>query len=306
MSGIFWPIFTFSAIFIFLVLMVYRILAIISLPVHLRWELAPIPHEKGKGHYGGSYLEEYEWWQKPRRRSRIAPIMYMLREISLLRGVWKHNRSLWPFSFSLHAGIYLIIITIFLHIINALFIITDIPLSILNVFQNIASVLAVMGYVLGSLGAIGLFLKRMLDSNLRPFSTFSMYFRLVFLGTVFISGVYAWFDIKNFASETSNFVENLITLDTGVSTSLPLALHIIISLLFIMYLPFTDMIHFIIKHFTYNTVRWNDEPLDEKMGVKLQVLLNQPIAWSASHVKAEGKKSWTDITTEKTNDGKKT
>src|SRR4030042_1622598 len=105
MSGIFWHVFTFSAILLFLVLAIYRVLDIIRKPVHLRWELAPIPHEKGKGKYGGSYLEEYEWWRKPRRHSHIAPIIYMLREIFLMRGVWKNNRSLWPFSSLLHAGI---------------------------------------------------------------------------------------------------------------------------------------------------------------------------------------------------------
>jgi nitrate reductase gamma subunit len=168
MSGIFWPIFVFCTITIFLVVVAYRILAISRLPVHLRWELAPIPHEKGKGGYGGSYLEDYEWWRKPRRRSHVAPIIYMFREIFLLRGVWKNNRALWPFSFSFHVGIYLTIITLLLQIINALFIITSVPLSTLNVFQSIASVLAITGYLLGSLGAIGLILKRALDSNLRP------------------------------------------------------------------------------------------------------------------------------------------
>ena len=114
MSGIVWHIFTFGAIGIFLIVITYRTLAIIRLPVHLRWELAPIPHEKGKGRYGGSYLEEYEWWNKPQHRSRIAPIIYMAKEIFLLRGVWKHNRALWPFTFSLHMGIYLIVGMLFL------------------------------------------------------------------------------------------------------------------------------------------------------------------------------------------------
>jgi len=57
MSGIVWHIFAFGAIRIFLIVITYRTLAIIRLPVHLRWELAPIPHEKGKSRYGGSYLE---------------------------------------------------------------------------------------------------------------------------------------------------------------------------------------------------------------------------------------------------------
>ena len=49
MSGIIWHIFAFGAIAIFLAVAIYRTLAIVRLPIHLRWELAPIPHEKGKG-----------------------------------------------------------------------------------------------------------------------------------------------------------------------------------------------------------------------------------------------------------------
>jgi nitrate reductase gamma subunit len=303
MSGIFWPVFTFSAIFIFLVLVVYRILAIRRMPIHLRWELAPIPHEKGKAKYGGSYLEEYEWWRKPRKHTRIAPIVYMLREIFLMRGVWKNNRSLWPFSYSLHAGIYLVIITLFLHILNALFIITHISVSVLDVFQHIASVTAIVGYMLGSLGSIGLILKRALDSDFKPFSTFSTYFRLVFLGAVFASGLWAWFDAGNYASEMSIFVKNLF-INTGVTLALPASIHIIISWLFVMYLPLTDMLHFIAKYFTYHAVRWNDEPINNQMDEKLKGLLTKPMDWSAPH--AGSGKSWAEIAAGKTDNAKKT
>ena len=304
MSGIFWHIFVFSAIFLFLILMAYRILAITRLPVHLRWELAPIPHEKGRGRYGGSYLEEYEWWRKPRRRSRLAPVVYMVGEIFLLKGIWKNNRTLWPFSFSLHAGIYLLVFTAILSIINALFIITGVSGSILNVFQNITSIVAVAGYLLGSLGTIGLIFKRAIDVNLRLFSSFSTYFRLVLLGTVFVSGCFAWFYTGDLASGLGLFVKRLFTLNAGISATLPLATHIILSLLFIIYLPLTDMAHFITKYFTYHAVRWNDAPKNEKMVQELEGLLDQPVSWSAAHVKADGRKNWVELTAKKTDDDK--
>ena len=127
MSGIVWHIFAFGVICIFLLVVTYRTLAIVRLPVHLRWELAPIPHEKGKGRYGGSYLEEYEWWNKPQRRSRIAPIIYMAKEIFLLRGIWENNRALWPLTFAFHIGIYLIVVMLFLSLLNAVFTIAQVP-----------------------------------------------------------------------------------------------------------------------------------------------------------------------------------
>ena len=304
MSGIVWHILAFGVIGIFLIVIIYRTLAITRLPVHLRWELAPIPHEKGKGRYGGSYLEEYEWWNKPQHRSHIAPIGYMMIEIFLLRGIWRHNRSLWPLSFAFHMGIYLIVLMLLLNLINAVFIIAGEPSYVLNVSLGVASGFALAGYLLGSLGAIGLILKRALDSNLRPFNTITKYFNLVFLGAVFISGACAWFSSPDFGSEMSLFIKGLITLDAGVALTLPLSLHVIISLLFVLYLPWTDMIHFIAKYFTYHEIRWNDAPQDEKMKRELRGLLAQPVSWSAAHVEAKGAKNWVDITTKKTSDEK--
>jgi nitrate reductase gamma subunit len=304
MSGIFWPVFAFGAIFIFLVVTVYRLLAIAGLPVHLRWELAPIPHEKDKERYGGSYLEEHEWWRKPRQHSRIAPIYFMLREIFLMRGIWKNNRSLWPLSILLHAGIYLFATALFVYVLNAIFIIAGVPSPVLNVFQDIASAFALAGYLAGGLGAISLILKRRLDGNYRPFTTMSMYFRLLFLGAVFVSGLWAWFGTGNFGTATSNFMKNLLSLNSAVTASAPLSVHIIVSLLFIVYLPFTDMLHFIAKYFTYHAVRWNDTPMDEKMMAKLRALTVRPVDWSAPH--AGPGKSWTEIAAGKSDDAKKT
>ena len=105
---------------VFLLVLAYRTINIIRMPVHLRWELAPIPHEKGRGHYGGSYLEEYEWWRQPRRKSRLAPLKYIAVEILLLRAVWKNNRSLWPLTFAFHGGIYLIALTALLSLAGGL------------------------------------------------------------------------------------------------------------------------------------------------------------------------------------------
>ena len=57
---------------IFLVFFLLKSVKMARMPVHLRWELAPVPHEKGKGHYGGSYLEEAEWWTQPREKDHLA------------------------------------------------------------------------------------------------------------------------------------------------------------------------------------------------------------------------------------------
>jgi len=302
MSGIFWHISVFGVLAVFLIVTIYRAWSLARLPVHLRWELAPIPHEKGKGKYGGSYLEEYEWWKKRQQKSFFAPLRYMAVEILLLRGVWKHNRQLWPLTFAFHGGIYLVFAMLLLSILNAIFIITGVSASVLDVFLAITSVVALAGYLLGGLGAISLILKRALDADLRSFNSVSKYFNLVFLGAVFVSGVYSWFALPDFALSMSQFIQGLVTLDTGLIVAFPLSLHVILASLFFLYLPWTDMIHFVAKYFTYHEIKWNDAPKDAKMERELEGLLAQPVSWSAEHIKADGKKNWVDLTTEKKSD----
>jgi nitrate reductase gamma subunit len=220
-------------------------------------------------------------------------------EILLLRGVWKHNRKLWPLTFAFHGGIYLVFAMLLLSILNAILIITGVPAAVLNVFLAITSVVALAGYLLGGLGAISLILKRALDSDLRAFSSVSKYFNLVFLAAVFASGAYSWFALPDFALSFSQFIQGLVTLDTALTVVFPLSLHVILASLFFLYLPWTDMIHFVAKYFTYHEIKWDDATKDARMEKELEGLLAQPVSWSAEHIKADGKKSWTDLTTQK-------
>ncbi len=300
-----WHIFAFGAIGVSSVLMAYRTWAIIRLPLHLRWELAPIPHEKGKGRYGGSYLEEYEWWTKPRHRSHLSPMIYMAKEILLLRGVWEHNRGLWPLAFSLHMGIYLTAGMLLLLLASAVLSLVPSPPQILDSSLRVASVFAVGGYLFGGIGSIGLVVKRVVDSSLRSFSTISRLSNLLFLGAVFVSGGCALIGSRDPMPAMSRFLQGLITLDSGVAIAFPLSLHIVMSLLFVLYLPMTDMIHFVAKFFTFHQIRWDDKPRDWKMEGELSVLLAQPVTWSAPHVGAEGEKDWTEVLTARMSDEEK-
>jgi nitrate reductase gamma subunit len=291
---VFWHVFIIGSLVVFVFILVYRTVRIINLPTHLRWELAPIPHEKGKGKYGGSYYEEYEWWGKRRQKSLIAVIKYMAIEILLLQAIWKHNRALWPLSLAFHTGIYLVALAVLLSIIGAFMSIGGITSGVL---LDITSVIVIIGYILGGLGAIGLILKRISDANLRPFSSFSTYFNLIFLGAIFVTGIISWLQAGNLAADMSFIIKQTLTLDSAINITFPLSLHISLSLLFLIYLPLTNMIHFVAKYFTYHEIRWDDEPQDTKMTEEIQGLMKQPVGWSSSHIKAEGKKNWTDTST---------
>jgi len=89
-------IFAYLSVVIFAAVVIYRIIKITSTPVHLRWELYPVPHETGKkAKYGGSYLEELDWWTKPLHGSKLGQLSVMIPEILFLKGVWESNRGLW-------------------------------------------------------------------------------------------------------------------------------------------------------------------------------------------------------------------
>jgi nitrate reductase gamma subunit len=301
-TGLFWYVFIFSILFIFLVLLIYRVLAIIRMPLHLRWELAPIPYKKETQKNGNSYPEKHVTSDKKHPKSLIAIVLFMAEEIFLFKGVWKNNRSLWPFSIAMHYGIYLVILSAVFHFVNAMLIIATAPANVLDALRAIAAVVALAGYITGTLGVMGLILKRILDAALRDFGSFNVYFRLGFLAAIFISGIFAWFYAGDFALTMSVFTRDIFSLNSAITTNASLAAYLIISLLFVLYLPFTDMVHFITKYFLYHAVRWNDEPINKKLAAGLDELKTQTSTWSAAYTSTG--KTWSQIATEKQTDEK--
>ena len=71
----------YAAAVVFVAAAVQRAVRIARLPMHLRWELYPVAHEKGRASYGGSYLEESDWWTKPRAVSVAGELKVMIPEI---------------------------------------------------------------------------------------------------------------------------------------------------------------------------------------------------------------------------------
>ena len=102
---------TYAGIVIFCAAVLKRIISYINNPMHVRWELYPVPHEGGgKAEYGGSYLEEVEWWKKPRETSKINELKVMAAEIFGLKAVHEYNRPLWFVTYPFHLGLYFTIV----------------------------------------------------------------------------------------------------------------------------------------------------------------------------------------------------
>jgi nitrate reductase gamma subunit len=122
----------------------------------------------------------------------------------------------------------------------------------------------------------------------------------LFLLVIFVSGSIAQIGVPAFSVEMTQFTKALITADTSIYLPSLIGLHCLLGLLFLAYLPFTKMLHFLAKYFTYHEVRWNDEPMTSNSSIEKDIKknLSQPVTWAAPHLNANGKKNWVDIVTE--------
>ena len=72
------------------------------MPMHVRWELYPVAHEKGRASYGGSYFEEVDWWTKPREVDKLGEVDRCFMGDARLRATGRRaraaqgNRARWP------------------------------------------------------------------------------------------------------------------------------------------------------------------------------------------------------------------
>lgn len=299
-------ILTILTIIIFFVAVITKIIRIATAPVHLRWELYPVPHEGGgKAEYGGSRLEEPDWWEKKMHKDSLGELKVMIPEIAFLKGVWEHNKQLWIGSFPFHFALYLFIVNIALFCLITFFKLIGIDLlANNNIFSQIIYyailIFAWTGSVLGLIGTFRLLFSRIVDPNLSKYSSASHYFNIILIGSLYFT-VFLWLvSGRNFVEDLAKFYYGFVTFSTA--TSLPAIgyWHILLSLLFIAYLPFTHMSHFFTKYFTYHKVRWEDEPNipSSKLNKKLMEQLKYPVSWSAPHIGADGTKTWLAIATE--------
>ncbi len=292
-------------VLIFLSVVVYRVVAYFRLPIHLRWELYPIPHEgKEKAAYGGGYLEDTDWWKKPRQTSKLHELIYMIKEIAFLKATWENNRGLWYVSYPFHLGLYMVAAFVLLLLLASGLQALVQPAATESLLQQwllgIASVLGPLGFILCLAGAVGLFLKRINDPALRNYSSLSHYFNLAVFALVSVLGLLTWLVVDPGLQMTSTVMANLLSGNFQAVPSALLGSTLALGCLLLAYIPLTHMSHFFMKYFLYHDIRWGDESRFERKDVdkKLQVVLNYPVKWSAPHISGDGSRTWADIATQ--------
>ncbi len=297
---------TYAGIAVFVIAVVARIRMFKSQPMHLRWELYPVPHEASRAAHGGSYLEEVDWWTKEREVSKPAELKAMGTEILFLEALHKHNRPMWRSSFPFHFGLYMAIAATVLMIVGGFLsrVATGFAGSgVGSLWHGVTVVVGAVASVLIVYGALGLLKRRMSDPDLADFTTGADLFNLAFFAVAFgcAFATFALYD-RDFRL-VGAFVGNLLTLRltpvAGGTAGFMVGLSASLLALLVAYIPLTRMSHFVGKYFAYHAIRWNDEPNLRGGPQEAPILANlmAKVSWAAPHIQSEGEKNWAEVAT---------
>ncbi len=271
-------------------------------PIHLRWELYPVPHERpDRVAHGGSYFEQSEWWREPRRFNLRGELAVMLPEMLFLNALREVNPGLWRRSFPFHFGLYLVAAACaaLLALAAAWFVAGTAWLAGAagRACEAVVAAVGSAGLVLAVAGALALLHRRLSDTSLRTYSSAGDIFNLAFF-VVALSTLGIGYATRPSGSPGAlGILTGLFTWDAGVPIPAILAAGLVMSSALLAYIPLTHMSHFVAKYFTYHAVRWDDAPLgdDRRVRATLAVYLAHRPTWAAGHIRGQGEPTWADI-----------
>lgn len=293
------------SILVFVVGVVYKGVKLARMPLHLRWDLYPIPHEGGgRGEYGGSYYEEVEWWTKPANVAISSELKEVAKEILFIQSMYHNNKPLWVFSFPFHFGLYLSVAFVVLVYVGAILSMlgTTVAAESAGLLGRLVYFLTLgcglSGAVLAGLGAIGLFFSRIFRRELRRTSVWTDYINVALLAAVFTTTIWTWATVDPTFAGARAFAAGLIRFQPVPALEPVAWVHYLLAAVFLLWLPFTHMTHFVGKYFTYHKVRWEDHPNIRGSRLERAVVdaLGYRIDWAAPHIKTGG--SWAEAATD--------
>jgi nitrate reductase gamma subunit len=266
------------AALLFIGVSAYKIVRLARLPLNVRWEVYPVPHEgKEKRRYGGSYMEELDWATTKRTTSPLPAYMEIAAEVTTLKRVREHNGyGLWPLSLAMHWGLYLYFGWLFLLVLES--VVNVAGLSYLTIGVGLPA------HVLGAAGALGLTVKRATNRDLRRYTTPADYFSLLFLAALFSAGLVSWLGDNAFAAHKA-YIGSVLFL-RPVHVPAAVSVSFLLFELFMIYMPFTKLIHYFAKYFTFDRALWDDDFKAKGSAVDQQVTaqLAFKATWAASHI----------------------
>jgi nitrate reductase gamma subunit len=275
------------ALVVFVLGSAWRALKYLRAPEHLRWDLYPVAHEPARDH-GGSHLEHKDHWDVPRKTSYFGEISFMFLEIFLLKGVWEHNRKVWWGSLPFHWGLYALVLT-------------TVGLAVAGIgfapgpWMAVLAVVGTLGGAGTALGAAILLAIRSTDLRLRRYTSPLDRVNLALL--VVLGALSAAVAAMPGGIEAAAAAVGSVVRLRPPQVSFLLGLQMAVAALFLLYMPFTRMIHFISKYWTYHEVRWDDREVEPGTALerRLRGYLDFGVTWSAEHVKTG--RTWAEVAT---------
>jgi len=271
-------------------------------PMHLRWELYPVPHERpDRAAHGGSYFEQSEWWREARQPNFRGELAVMLREMLFLKALREFNRGLWLRSFPFHFGLYLVAAA-------AAGVLTLAVITIAGggewigrpagrALVTLVGACGAAGLLLAVGGALALLLRRLRDPSLLSYSSAGDFFNLSFFIVAFTVLGIGYATRPDGSPGALGIVLGLLRWNPAAPIPALLSAGVILSALLLAYIPLTHMSHFVGKYFTYHAVRWDDVPLTERrrMRTALSAHLAHRPTWAATHMRGRGDGTWKDV-----------
>lgn len=277
---------------LFVALTAYKAVTYARMPLHGRMELYPVPQEKGRHTYGGSFMEEPEWWRKPHQISKASEIIDMMKEMLFIKKLFDNQRPFWWMSYALHLGIYFLMVWTFLLIAGALTDLAGVSVSAhaswwtallyyLTVFTG------VVGFIITTAGTALLLIRRMSDPVLKKYTTPQEYFNLMLILAALVSGIVLWSPDLTFDA-ARRLTADAMTLSVVPNTVL--VIHLIILEFMFIYIPVSKMSHYVGKYFSYHKVLWENEPnvagSDIEAKVKTALGKRATTKWAAPHIQS--------------------
>jgi nitrate reductase gamma subunit len=278
----------------------YKVRNYLKKPVHVRWELYPIAHEAERAAYGGSYMEDVDWWKNRQKPSLVAGMKGLLVELVFLHLTLETNTKLWYRTYPFHLGLYLLIGGILFTLIAALASIAGIEAGIvLTAMGNIVQVLSVLGFFGLIGGGAGLLHRRLSQPDLKRYSTREHYLNLCAFILFGLVGLLTWLGNPSFFVLARDFTVSMLTFSFAPFGSSLFALYILFGFVLAAYVPATHMGHFFMKYFLYHDIRWGDQPTQDNPATqeKIGVVLGFPVSWKAPQIQGDGKKTWAEVAT---------
>ena len=279
-------------------------------PLHVRWEIYPVPHEGKKASYGGSFMETSDWWNKPRHVEHLGDILGIFKEVLLLEATFKHNHSLWFRTYPFHFGLYMLMggtIILLITVICGLFGASHVwgPVNEMGGFvtfiHNVINAVVLIGAfgIVG--GGIALIARRLSDKGLRIYSTREHFLNLGVFVLFGLLTLWAWAFNPDYATLAATFIHNLVVAHFAPIESVSFILSMLCGFFVLIWIPVTNMQHLILKYFMYHDIRWGDRPLRESVEdqkIITDQLLKYRASWSAPHITGDGaRKTWLEIAT---------